>query len=136
MEDNLVYSKNAVVRVTKEFTFEAGHYLKEYDGECANIHGHSYRLQVTARGHLNDIGMVVDFKNLKSIVQKEVVDLFDHKCLNIAVKFNSTAENLVVYIFEILEKYFISNEMEAKIESVKLWETATSFAEYRGESHL
>ena len=62
------------IRVTKEFHFEAAHFLPGYDGLCANLHGHSYRLLVTLRGEiLKDAtspknGMVIDFSVLKGIV--------------------------------------------------------------------
>jgi 6-pyruvoyltetrahydropterin/6-carboxytetrahydropterin synthase len=73
-----------VVRITKEFKFEMAHALYGYDGLCANIHGHSYKLWVTVKGevknengHTKD-GMLMDFTDLKSIVKPEIVDKYDH----------------------------------------------------------
>ena len=72
------------IRITKQFSFETGHALYGYDGKCKNVHGHSYRLDVTVIGQPIDdtsnvkYGMVIDFKDLKKIVKEEVVDVFDH----------------------------------------------------------
>ena len=76
--------KQSTIRITKEFKFEMAHALKGYDGPCKNIHGHSYELSVTISGKpINDennpkLGMVMDFGELKQIIKREVVDLFDH----------------------------------------------------------
>ena len=74
----------STIRVTKSFGFETGHALYGYDGLCKNVHGHSYKLHVTVVGrpiddqsHVKN-GMVIDFKDLKTIVKSEVVDVFDH----------------------------------------------------------
>lgn len=140
------------VRVTKEFTFEMAHALWNYDGACKNIHGHSYRLFITIIGvPLLDeenpkFGMVIDFKDLKEIVKENVVDVLDHSLLVYkkaegetldAVKsmyqkvysfdFQPTCENLVIYIAETLKKKFPQN---ISLHTVKLYETATSFAEW------
>ena len=70
--------------LTKIFHFEAAHALNGYDGKCRNIHGHSYELRVTVKGMPLDEpgnpknGMVIDFHDLKQIVNQEVVDKFDH----------------------------------------------------------
>ena len=64
----------AVIRLTKEFSFEMAHTLDGYDGPCREIHGHSYRLFVTVKGRPKDdpsdskCGMVIDFGDLKRIV--------------------------------------------------------------------
>lgn len=140
------------VRVTKEFTFETAHALWNYDGACKNIHGHSYRLFVTILGEpLPDegnpkFGMVIDFKDLKDIVNKNIVDTLDHALVVYskaegesldAVKsmyqkvysfdFQPTCENLVLYIAEILKEK-LPNHLSLHV--VKLYETATSYAEW------
>ena len=72
------------IRITKQFTFETGHALYGYDGKCRNIHGHSYKLSVTVIGKpISDSSnvkyvMVIDLGDLKKIVKKEIVDVFDH----------------------------------------------------------
>ena len=74
----------AVIRLTKEFSFEAAHALDGYDGPCREIHGHSYRLFVTVKGtpQADDAdpkcGMVMDFGLLKRIVYEQIVSRFDH----------------------------------------------------------
>ena len=72
------------IRITKEFKFETGHALYGYDGLCKNVHGHSYKLAVTVLGnpimetsHVKH-GMVMDFSDLKEIVNKLIVMPFDH----------------------------------------------------------
>ena len=75
------------IRITKQFTFETAHALYGYDGKCKNIHGHSYKLDVTVIGEpitdMNNVkcGMVIDFGDLKKIVKSEVVDTMDHAIL-------------------------------------------------------
>ena len=72
------------IRLTREFSFEAAHALEGYDGKCREIHGHSYRLFVTVIGEpITDenspkLGMVMDFGELKRIVNGEIVDRLDH----------------------------------------------------------
>ena len=72
------------IRITKQFTFETGHALYGYDGKCKNVHGHSYKLSVTVIGEpITDmgnakLGMVIDFGDLKKIVNREIVNVFDH----------------------------------------------------------
>ena len=124
------------VYLTKEFEFEAAHHLINYDGPCANVHGHSYKLQVTVSGSINVFEtkyatdcMVLDFKNLKSIVKTVIIDTHDHADLN-KLYSNPTAEIMVVGMFDTIKAWL---PKDVKLESVKLWETSTSFAEYRGE---
>ena len=95
------------VYVTKRFTFEACHHLPNYKGKCANVHGHSYKMEVTVSAEKDfSMGssrpynrMVLDFSTLKSIVNAEVVNRYDHQDLNefFAIP---TAEAMVVEMFE------------------------------------
>ena len=140
------------VRVTKEFSFEMAHALWNYDGACKNIHGHSYRLFVTLKGepimdhnHVK-FGMVLAFKDLKRIVRHHIVDVLDHslvvyknaegESLDHVKKmyekvyvfdFQPTCENLVLYIADTLIPELPSH---LSLHSVKLYETATSYAEW------
>lgn len=139
------------VYVTKKFGFEAAHRLPNYKGACSNMHGHSYKLEVTLSGYIYDNydsvdkAMVLDFKTLKRIVTEKITDIYDHKLLNEFFTF-PTAEIMAVSIYyDIcrslenlpyeLEKSKIKdfNDKYIKVESVKLWETEDSYAEYRGE---
>lgn len=73
-----------MIRVTKEFKFEAAHALDGYDGKCKDIHGHSYHLKIAVTGKpkadtsISDCGMVIDFSDIKKIVKYEVMPRFDH----------------------------------------------------------
>ena len=112
-------------RVTKIFKFEMAHKLDtSYSEECRNIHGHSYKLEVTFEGVINKDGMVIDFKKLKEIVQP-LVTFFDHGFIDKESFFgmNPTAENMAHWIFDEIRK------KTALIIKVKLWETETCFVE-------
>ena len=140
------------IRMTKEFNFEMAHALWNYDGACKNIHGHSYRLFVTIAGEpiADDaspkFGMVLDFKDLKKMIKGPVVDFLDHSLLVYqaaegpsldAVRemykkvhifhFQPTCENLVLFIVEKIRP-LLSTGLE--LHSIKLYETATSYAEW------
>ena len=118
------------ISVTKGFSFEASHYIPNYDGACSNLHGHSYKLQVTvSTDTVNSVtGMVLDFNILKSIVNNRVVDRYDHSHLNDYFN-NPTAEYMAQQIFLDLDKEF--SEIGVTLDSIKLWETENSFAECR-----
>ena len=141
------------IRITKQFSFETGHALYGYDGKCKNVHGHSYRLDVTVIGQpISDntnvkYGMVIDFKDLKKIVKEEVVDVFDHATVFnkntphvelakelenrghnvLLVNYQPTSEMMVVDFANKIKKRLPEN---LKLHSLKLQETATSFAEW------
>jgi len=140
------------IRVTKQFGFEMSHALLNYDGLCRNIHGHSYKLQITVAGEpMKDTGnpkdgMVIDFSILKKIIQEQVVSHLDHSLminekatidkLNTlgqmyerlqVVPFQPTAENMVIYIANKV-KPFLPEHIE--LFSVRLYETSNSFAEW------
>lgn len=77
--------------VTRRFTFEASHQLPWHSGKCANLHGHSYVLDVTVENELTRDGIVIDFADLKAAVTKYVLDDYDHCHLNEVLP-NPTAE--------------------------------------------
>ena len=122
-----------MVTVTKIFNFEASHKLPHYEGACHNLHGHSYKLEVTVGGkvitHPNNpkCGMIMDFKDLKKIVNEVAVDKYDHSYLNDFFQ-NPTAEIMVEDIGASIKSKLPS---DIHLVSCKLWETATSYAEYR-----
>ncbi len=99
--------------VTREFTFDAAHFLTNYYGKCERLHGHSYKLQVTLEGEVQSHGMVIDFVVLKRMVQKQVLDRLDHRLLNDVIE-NPSAERVVQWIWEQLENLpkLLSEEME------------------------
>jgi len=90
------------LKVTKQFDFEAAHFLTKYHGKCERLHGHSYKLFVTVEGPLQENGMVIDFVILKKIVKERIIEKFDHQSLNDFFE-NPTAENVVVWIWNELE---------------------------------
>ena len=133
--------------VTKTVRFDAAHILTNHQGLCKNLHGHTYRVDVSvaqADGAGGD--MVIDFKDLKRLASETVCDRFDHAFIystasegereiaavverhgmrTVALPFRSTAENLAKLFFgELREKV-------PGLVSVKVWETAESCAEYR-----
>lgn len=129
----MIYDKEALVSVTKEFTFDSAHFLENYSGKCANLHGHTYKLQVTVFGKLNEQGMVIDFNEIKNLVNELIVNNFDHQLINDVFPYNPTAENMVIYIFEVIKDYLEKNyKNKVFVEKVRLYETPTSYAEYKG----
>lgn len=97
--------KSPFVKVGKTFRFESAHHLLNYCGPCENNHGHSYLLHVSILGPINrDTGMVIDYKELKKIVEKYVINVFDHATINDRMDCNPTAENMLFFIWEKLEK--------------------------------
>lgn len=140
------------IRVSKEFDFEMAHALWNYDGACRNIHGHSYKLFVTILGtpivDSNDpkFGMVLDFKDLKKLVKKPIVDFLDHALVVYREEegevlsmvgsmyekvhlfdFQPTCENLVLFIVDTIRENLPPS---LELHSVKLYETATSYGEW------
>lgn len=123
-----------MISVTKVFKFDAAHFLPGHSGKCADLHGHTYRLEVTVArkdGGLvtngSSAGMVIDFGDLKAIVQREIIEKVDHKMLNDVFLFRTTAENMVTYFYEVLERQLAPLDVE--VLKLRLWETQTSFAE-------
>jgi 6-pyruvoyltetrahydropterin/6-carboxytetrahydropterin synthase len=109
-------------RVTRRFSFEAAHQLEWHSGACKNLHGHSYRLEVTVAGELTDDGIVIDFADLSALVQREVLDRFDHTYLNDLLP-NPTAELNAADIWERL------GAAGATLHRIVLWETENSCVE-------
>ncbi|AFK85976.1 MULTISPECIES: 6-carboxytetrahydropterin synthase QueD [Thermoanaerobacterium] len=115
------------MKVTKSFTFDSAHNLTKYNGKCENLHGHTYKLEVTVEGGIDDEGMVIDFAQLKAIVDSEVVKKLDHAYLNDVLGFNTTCENIAMWMWEKLDPLLKSDRFH--LFSIRLWETPTSFAE-------
>lgn len=131
----LAYHRHRVA-VTKEFTFDAAHHLHAYDGKCTNLHGHTYRLVMTVSGFVNEIGIVVDFGDLKRIYQTVIEQKLDHQYLNeVLPNMNTTAENIIVWIWESLEQALlqVTSQNEVRLEELVLYETPTSMATLKRE---
>ncbi|MBT8310969.1 MAG: 6-carboxytetrahydropterin synthase [Flavobacteriaceae bacterium] len=141
------------IRITKQFSFETGHALYGYDGKCKNVHGHSYRLDVTVIGRpISDnthvkFGMVIDFSDLKKIVKEEIVDVFDHATIfnkntphvELAKELEARGHNVILADYQPTSEMMVIDFAQKindrlpnniKLHSLKLQETATSFAEW------
>lgn len=125
---------NIMIKTTKSFTFDAAHFLPNHKGKCANMHGHTYKLEVTVvreQGKLSDggsdEGMVIDFADLKAVVKAEVIDKMDHTVLNDVLPFRTTAENIVGHIYRVLSDKLQSSGVI--VDRIKLWETPDSYVE-------
>ena len=135
-EHELTYHQKRVL-VSKEFTFDAAHHLHCYEGKCKNLHGHTYKVVLGISGFVNNIGIVIDFKDIKELWKNDIEIHLDHRYLNETLpKMNTSAENMVVWIYEklneALEKKMNSNS-SLRTEFVRLYETPTSYAEARRE---
>jgi len=140
------------IRVSKEFHFEMAHALWNYDGPCKNIHGHSYKLIITLMGkpimdHNNPKnGMLIDFTDMKNTVNRLIINKLDHsfvvnKYADIArfseakqmfdkiivTDYQPTCENILLDIVEQLKTAFAQH---IQLFSIRLYETATSYAEW------
>ena len=114
------------MRIAKEFTFDSAHFLKDYRGKCERLHGHTYRMRVTVEGPVQPNGLVMDFAEIKRIVNKKVIDKFDHANINDTLE-HSTVENMCKWAWEQLKP-----ELPLLVE-IRIWETPTSFAVYQGK---
>ena len=146
------------IRITKQFDFETGHALYGYDGKCRNVHGHSYKLSVTVIGtpstDTNDVkfGMVIDFKDLKSIVKEEIVDVFDHATVfnkntphvELANELSSRGHSVILVDYQPTSEMMLVDfaaKINAKIPktvqlfSLRLQETGSSYAEWFASDH-
>ena len=142
----------SIIKITKQFSFEMAHALRNYDGLCRNIHGHSYKMDITLAGQpLHDEsspknGMVMDFGDLKRLVNEEVISLLDHALvLNaktdaqlvevlkqnyekiVTVDFQPTTENLLEFIAAKIQSRLPET---VTLTCVRLRETDTSYAEW------
>ena len=131
--------------MTKTVKFDAAHVLTDHQGLCRNLHGHTYRVDVSV-AQAGDGDMVIDFKELKGVLSEVILDRFDHSFIyntgsvgeseiaavvekhgmrTVAIPFRSTVENLAKMFY---------NELKGRIpglSAVKVWETADNSAEYR-----
>lgn len=137
-EQQLRYHQRRVL-VSKEFTFDAAHHLHAYEGKCKNLHGHTYKVVIGISGIPDKTGITLDFGVIKAIWKNEIEIYLDHQYLNETLPpMNTTAENMVVWLFEQFESALTSKKyceptVSARTEFVRLYETPTSYAEARRE---
>ena len=142
----------SVLRLTKQFNFEMAHALEGYDGLCKNIHGHTYELFVTVSGKpISDpespkYGMLIDFKDLKSLVKEKIINQFDHALVLskksspslikelklhyqriVITDYQPTSEN---FLFDFVDRIKNNLPEGVKLFSMKFRETVTSYAEW------
>lgn len=142
------------MKITKEITFDSAHMLSNYSGKCHNLHGHTYKLQITLEDEVDKrTNMVMDFNELKNVLNETVMKSLDHalifsapefreeaedELLRWAVKYGkkhfvlesgkTTCENMAPIIRDSILDYLKHNHKNIQV-SVRLWETPTSFAE-------
>lgn len=108
--------------LTVRSDFSSAHFLRDYDGKCRNLHGHTWQVAVTVSGDkLNDIGVMADFVEMKQQLNSILVRL-DHSCLNDHEFFkvnNPTAENLARFIFQEYKRLIAP----LKLVKVQVWES-------------
>ena len=140
--------KPTIIRLTKEFTFEAAHALEGYDGLCREIHGHSYRLFVTVKGtpcadeSNPKFGMVMDFGELKRIVNEQILSRLDHAfVMRRTAESTRVAEQIgcrfgrIVLVADFAARIEADLPSHVKLHALRLHETATSFAEWMAEDN-
>ncbi len=146
----------AKIRITREFSFEMAHALLGYNGPCKHIHGHSYRLLVTVTGEAlrrpscSDNGMVMDFGEIKKIVNDAIIRQMDHALvLNaetpeqllsgvsgfdnvVLLPYQPSCENLLIDFASRIRPLLPAG---VSLFSLRLHETANSYAEWYAEDN-
>jgi 6-pyruvoyltetrahydropterin/6-carboxytetrahydropterin synthase len=139
-----------MIFLTRRATFSAAHYYwneawtaeenQRVFGKCANRngHGHNYTLEVTVAGEVDPVtGFVMDLKGLRDVIEREVLDAWDHRHLNLETEdFRHTVpttENLAIAAWKRLEPA-VEATSGAHLSRIRIWETPEIFAEYRGEA--
>ena len=114
--------------------FAAAHALRDYAGECSQLHGHNWKVEVEVIAtSLDDVGMGLDFKAIK-VQAKEALNRLDHRHLNEIKPFdviNPTAENIAAYLYRQLSDSF--NGPRTRVGAITLWETERACVRYTEE---
>jgi 6-pyruvoyltetrahydropterin/6-carboxytetrahydropterin synthase len=119
------------MKIAKEFRWEMGHRLPEHFGQCKNIHGHSYKMLVEFEGKIDEQGMIIDYYDVEKIINP-IIEKLDHafmvnKKKKVVVDFQSTAENICVYILNEVKKTDLPKNVKAI--KVRVYETVHDYAE-------
>jgi len=128
-----------MLTITRQFKFDAAHRLllthltdqENHDlfGKCSKLHGHTYCLKVTISGKVQPTGMILNFTDLKNIVETRILARYDHCFLNDLDEYKErppTAENMALYIFKVLSPCLKSRDLT--LTCVELYETPDSWA--------
>jgi len=114
--------------------FDAAHFIRDYDGDCANLHGHRWDVEVCIAGNqLDHLGMLIDFKEVKQTIRK-ALKLLDHRLLNDLTHFgskgvNPTAENLALFLFLELKRDLVL--VDKNLAWVKVYESPDTWAIFK-----
>ena len=136
-----------MIYLTRRADFSASHYYHDpaltpeenqrVFGKCANLngHGHNYTLEVTVKGNVDPkSGFVVDLRQLKDVINREVLDAMDHRFLNKEVpeffRQIPTTENIAIAIWQRLAPKLKS----AQLHRVRVYETPDLFVDFYGEA--
>jgi 6-pyruvoyltetrahydropterin/6-carboxytetrahydropterin synthase len=115
--------------LTVEDKFSSAHQLRGYKGKCENIHGHNWKVVLSVKGEiLNNIGLLIDFTDLKSMLKK-VTEMLDHKNINEVPPFeelNPSSENIAKFISDIIQSELTKSFDGIIVDSVTVWESDTS----------
>jgi 6-pyruvoyltetrahydropterin/6-carboxytetrahydropterin synthase len=132
------------MKIAKEFKWEMGHRLPFHEGKCRNLHGHSYRCMIELTGQPDKNGMLLDYYELKKIIDP-IIDKMDHTFMvyekdfeliemldklgsnKLVVNFESTAENICVYLLNEIRKSSLPPNVESL--KVRVLETDNTYAE-------
>ncbi len=121
-------------QVCVEAHFDAAHFLRDYQGKCANLHGHRWNVEVVVEGpELDELGMLVDFGEIKPVLARSLKEL-DHSLLNDFPFFgpegvNPTAENLALFLFQEIKRDLPL--AQKSIAWVKVYESPETWAIYK-----
>lgn len=117
--------------IFKDYGFAAAHFIRGHQGGCQHLHGHNYRVRVhLAAEALDDLGMVLDFADLKAVLE-EILGPFDHRVINDIPPFterNTTAELFAEYVYQETSRRLDNGRV--RVARVEVWENETSSAAY------
>jgi 6-pyruvoyltetrahydropterin/6-carboxytetrahydropterin synthase len=118
--------------IFKDFSFAAAHAIRGHTRGCENLHGHNYRVRVFLQAsQLDKLGMVLDFADLKEIMQ-EILEPFDHHVINDIPPFdtrNTTAELLAEHVHGEVRKR-LARQRRVRVVRVEVWENDSSCAAF------
>jgi 6-pyruvoyltetrahydropterin/6-carboxytetrahydropterin synthase len=127
------------VIITKRFRFEAAHHLPYHSGKCANLHGHSYVLEVSCKGDATPVregdsnsGFVIDFAEVSNIVKSLIIVPLDHTYLNDLIEYSS-AERIVEWIGRRL--LHSGSDVADKLHALRLYETADCWVDWHADDY-
>ncbi|MDD3280575.1 MAG: 6-carboxytetrahydropterin synthase [Bacteroidales bacterium] len=145
------------IRITKIFHFEMAHALVDYKGLCQNIHGHSYQLEVRVSGCINQHpdkakkGMVMDFSDLKNIVDKHIIQRYDHALIlnsesnaELIKQLKQNYKNIIIVDYQPTSEQLLEDfagrlkknlPPYASLHSIRLSETQSSYAEWYADDN-